>query len=329
VSTHSVDVIRIDAIEPHPNADQLGLVRVGGYTVCVRKADWKVGDLAAYIEPDYVVPERPEYAFLGAREKDRRVKVKRLRGVMSMGLLMPAPEGSREGDNVMELLGITRYEPPIEPPRGQCTMTGTSAWSEAPHASLGHLPKYDLENWRKVRRVLVTGERVFVTEKIHGANARFAFRDGRMWCGSRNEWKAEGDNAWWNALRSSPWVEEYCRENPTHVVYGEAFGWVADLRYGHQPGEVSFRVFDVMTPNGWMGFYDLTLAFHPKYRVPLLYIGHYTDAVVEELADFDSHIPGANHLAEGVVIKPMEERYDPRFGRVALKLVSNRYLERQ
>jgi hypothetical protein len=36
MSDHSVKVIRIEALEPHPNADTLSIVRIGGFQVLVR-----------------------------------------------------------------------------------------------------------------------------------------------------------------------------------------------------------------------------------------------------------------------------------------------------
>jgi hypothetical protein len=47
-----------------------------------------------------------------------------------------------------------------------------------------------------------------------------------------------------------------------------------------------------------------------------------------ELAEGPSLIPGANHLREGIVVKPVEERFHTAVGRVALKLVSLAYYER-
>jgi hypothetical protein len=69
--------------------------------------------LGAYIQPDSVVDTtRPELALLAQPE---RIKVRRLRGVVSMGLLIAAPEGAQEGDDVAAQLGVTRYEPPAQP----------------------------------------------------------------------------------------------------------------------------------------------------------------------------------------------------------------------
>src|SRR3990172_3820195 len=104
-STHRVDVIQVK-MRPHENSDFLSLIEVYNYTVCVRTADWKDGDLAAYIPPDSVVDtNRPEFAFLKTKDRQfERIRVKKLRGVISMGLLVPAPPNSKEGDDVAELL---------------------------------------------------------------------------------------------------------------------------------------------------------------------------------------------------------------------------------
>ena len=54
-STHRVNIVRIDEVLPHPNADTLGIVYIGGYQVVVKLDDFKVGDLAIYIQPDTIV----------------------------------------------------------------------------------------------------------------------------------------------------------------------------------------------------------------------------------------------------------------------------------
>jgi hypothetical protein len=45
------------------------------------------------------------------------------------------------------------------------------------------------------------------------------------------------------------------------------------------------------------------------------------------LAEGPSLIPGAKHYREGIVVKPLEERYDKMVGRVQLKIVSAMCLE--
>lgn len=319
MSEHKVEVVRLGPIVKHENADTLGIVQVWGYTAIVRLGDFTEGQLAVYIEPDYVVPDVERFAFLGGK---RRIKARRLRGVWSQGLLTAADSDMTEGENVMERLGIEHYEPALH--------LGTDGDAEVPHPSLAGLPKYDVDSWRRYgAALLVPGEPIVVTEKIHGANARYAFRDGRMWCGSRTQWKREEDSSiWWRALRAAPWIAEWCEANPNAVLYGEVFGQVQDLRYDTKPNDPPrFAAFDVLRGNVWVDASELHHGMLSVERlVPCVYAGPYDPATIEEMSRGDSHL--AKHLAEGIVIKPARERTDPRLGRVALKLVSDRYLER-
>jgi hypothetical protein len=113
-----------------------------------------------------------------------------------------------------------------------------------------------------------------------------------MWCGSRNEWKKEAESsAYWKALRANPWIEAWCKAHDTCVLYGEVFGWVADLRYGRQPGEVDFLAFDILRSDGWMDslmFHTFGADLGTEQRVPLLYAGPYSRVKCEELAEADS-----------------------------------------
>lgn len=317
MSTHRVEVVRVGKVEPHPNADRLGLVRVWGYTAIVRLGDFKEGDLAAYVEPDYVVPKDERFAFVG---ENRRIRARRLRGVWSQGLLIPAPEGAAEGDDVMAELGVERYEPPAH--------LATGGDAEAPHPSLAGLHKYDIESFRRYPHVLELAEDVIVTEKIHGANARYAWRDGRMWCGSRTQWKRQDDRCvWWRALQATPEIERWCRERPDAVLYGEVYGQVQDLKYGVGKGEVRFAAFDALRGDQWAPMSSLVADGVPT--VPLVYAGQLPSVErLEEMSRADSRVVGAKHCAEGIVIKPATERTHPDLGRVALKIVSDRYLER-
>jgi len=58
--------------------------------------------------------------------------------------------------------------------------------------------------------------------------------------------------------------------------------------------------------------------------VPVLYEGPYIKEKMLKLSSGKSTM--ADHIREGVVIKPTEERWHDEVGRVQLKLVSNEYL---
>ena len=79
-STHRVNIVRIDAILPHTNADTLGIVYIGSYQCVIKKDAYKVGDLALYIQPDTLAPVIPAFAFLWAdREFDNDTVPERYR----------------------------------------------------------------------------------------------------------------------------------------------------------------------------------------------------------------------------------------------------------
>jgi RNA ligase (TIGR02306 family) len=325
-STHKVEVIEVK-LEPHPNAEKLSIVRpFPGYTVCVQTELWKDGDLGAYIVPDSLIDsDRPEFDWLKGSE---RVKVKKLRGVPSMGLLVPAPPGSKLGDNVADQLGVKRYVSPVE------LATGGEATSPPP----GYRPTYDIDSLRRYSNLFTEGEPVWITEKIHGSSARYCWiqggepNTGTMMCSSKNEWKkpAEG-NIWWRALKACPQIETFCRANPLYTLYGEVYGQVQDLKYGAEKGQVFFAAFDIWMGDKWMPALEAKTLLD-KFevpRVPLL-SPHYPfnfDQILK-LAEGPSFVPGADHIREGVVVKPLEERTNVEIGRVQLKVVGNGYLEK-
>ena len=317
--THKVEVVKVQ-IEPHPNADRLDVVRIFGFTCCVAKGSFRDGQLAAYIQPDSVVDStRPEFEFLAGHE---RIKVKKLRGVVSMGVLMPAPEGVQEGDDLAEHFGVTHYEPPIPGERV----------GEVEGGPVGiYVPKYDVESMYRYKRLFVDGEPVVATEKIHGANSRYVFasNEDRMYCGSRGEWKAPNPNdIWWKTLDKNPWIEKFCRANPGDVLYGEVFGSVQSLRYGAKPGEIFFRAFDVLRSGVWREWDDWTPSLSVDQVVPVVFGGQFDFDRLVQLSDGISLIPGADHCREGIVVRPIPERAHEHLGRVHLKLVSNAYLEK-
>ena len=326
MSNHAVEVVQLGEFHPHPNADKLAIVQVFGFTVCVNKADWKPGDLAVYIQPDSIVPNTPEYAFLDGHQ---RIRAKKLRGVVSFGLLMPAPAGAILGQNVAGLLGIAHYDPPLLATQGD-NESGPPEFFDK---------KFDIENLRRYPGVIPDGASVQITEKIHGACARYTWREDRLsgtprlWAGSRTGWKKESETClWWRAVKAAPQIEAFCRANPGLVLYGEVFGQVQDLRYG-SPSGVRFAAFDVSLGNGSFVNAMAANAMLAEHRVPcvpmLFYSVPYSFDFCVAAAEGDSIMPGADHIREGCVVKPLIEMYSSSVGRVIFKAVGGGYLLRK
>jgi hypothetical protein len=67
---------RIEWIKPIENADSIELVGILGWQVVVAKKDnFKVGDVAVYVEIDSIVPDKPEFEFL----RDRKFRVRTIK----------------------------------------------------------------------------------------------------------------------------------------------------------------------------------------------------------------------------------------------------------
>lgn len=346
MSTHECPVVTVK-LEPCPNSDNLAIVRIDGYQVVVRKDDWADGQLGVYIPPDYVVPEHERFAFL---DGNYRIKPRRFRGNWSEGLLLPADAGMSAGDDAMAAWGVVRYEPPETGEQSESTgSSGKKAkkpWWKRLYYWLRYgrkyrplpectgpkgllVPVYDVENIKKFTSVFVPGDPVVITEKIHGANARFVFYNGEMHVGSRKQWKRPGSQ-WHAAIAWAKTVEEACRSRPGLVLFGEIYGHVQDMKYETSPGEVRLAIFDAYCTQErrYLSWAETAPLREIVPWVPVLYIGPFDYDKALSLADGNSSLYKKPHCREGVVIRPVIERYERSLGRAQLKLVSNNYLER-
>lgn len=342
VLTHRADVVPV-VLETHPNADSLSIVRIYNFQVLVKTEDWLNRKVGVYIQPDSMVDvTRPEFSFLKKDENDvkpQRIKVKRLRGVVSMGLLVPAPEGVEIGTDVAEMLGVGHYEPITEEERTEGR--GPSASAEPLTVNIW-APKYDIESMYRYAEAFEPGENVHATEKLHGENARYFWDGERMWAGTRKEWKKPGMGGVWKVMQTHGWIESFCRDNPLHILHGELFGWVQKLRYGATAEQYFMRAFDVLNGTEFWNVKKFNEVLYPIHRVPDLGVHRYDFHELQKLAEGntlikcagntnppsrkDQNVPIAN-MREGIVVRPVEERQHVSLGRVIAKFVSNKYLE--
>jgi RNA ligase (TIGR02306 family) len=281
---HQVNVVRIEQILPHPNADKLDIIPVGGYQAIVAKGQFKVGDLGYYIQPDSIVPDRPEYAFVwgnatyegGTPERKRRIAARKLRKEWSEGLLMPYPQ-TREfidkcgepnfnvGDDISDALGITHYNPPEQ---GETLVQGGSTAKQGyPRTLRGWInrikswfrgerreergldvPTYDVDAFKKFANTLKEGELVQATEKIHGSNARYSFRPKTFM--QREKMWAGSRNLWKSESSSCAW-RQALKDNPHIEEFCKAhpgytiYGEITPMQGG----------FDYGTPKGRIDFW--------------------------------------------------------------------------
>jgi len=122
-------VQRIVSLSPIEGADKIIKATVLGWELVVAvKDNFKVGDLVVYMEVDSILPPKPEFEFL--RERKFRIKTIKLKGQVSQGICFPLSilptvdfklagrtakvNAFKEGDDVTDILGVTKYDPQAE-----------------------------------------------------------------------------------------------------------------------------------------------------------------------------------------------------------------------
>lgn len=185
MSTFSVRVRRILAIEPHPNADAIEFALVEGYRSIVKKGQFSAGQLVVYLPESAILPDHliQELGLWNdktgkgklAGEQGNRITAVTLRGELSQGIVMPitreleiafshtffnfeCARPLQEGDELADILGVTKYTPEIpESMQGDVFFAG-------PELAL----HFDIEDCKAYPQALQEGEEVVFTEKLHG-----------------------------------------------------------------------------------------------------------------------------------------------------------------
>jgi RNA ligase (TIGR02306 family) len=325
MSSLIVEVVEISEIKPHDNADKLELAMVKGWQCIVPKGQYRAGDHVIYIPVDAVLPqELSDKIGVTKYLSKQRVKTAKLRGVISQGVIMSANECPLAvvGADVAEDLGITKWEPPLP---GQCT-------SGQPRPQHPDFLRYtDIENIKNYPDVLSEGEEVVITEKIHGTNFRaanvtaekegVAGQAGFHVGSHRMDFVETPENLYWRAARKYRLHEIL---PPGYQIFGEIYGkGIQKLTYDLL--EFDVRFFDLMRDLKYVGYHEF-MAFCQQWQLPMapeLYFGPWNKALLEK-ANGQSTI--ASHIREGIVVKPVQERWDHKVGRVALKAISEQYL---
>lgn len=324
-----VQVVQLGKIGKHPNADTLSITQVhGNYPVIIKSGEFSPGDLAVHIPPDSLVPvDRPEFSWLADKAVNgyHRVRFTKLRKVPSYGFLVPIARtrwfaAVRPGDLLHDELGVKKYDP------GPCyTLEGQGDAVRVPCEDM--IPYYDIEGLRKYETLFSDGEPVWITEKIHGSNGRWVFLDGELYCGSRTRFRKDSV---WNRMADKYNLKAILEATPGLVLYGEVYGpGIQDLTYGIE--EPAVRFFDLY--NTRTGRYTDSEEFEQYCSrnnlpiVPTLYRGPFSLSGAYALAEGKSTIAG--HVREGIVVKPLVERWDQELGRVFLKLPGEGYLLRK
>lgn len=358
MSSFEVKVYKLEII-PHPNAEFIELAKVGDYVSIVKKGDFQTGDLGVYIPEQAIVPQGilQEMGLEGrlSGSSKNRVKAIRLRQVVSQGLIYPSKTGWQEGQDVQEELGITKYDPVEHLPQ---TMRGK--WVGVDQ---NITVNYDIENVKKYNTTIEEGELVQFTEKVHGTFSQFGYIPQRLFrdclhlgcytatskgLGGRgilldfedesNVYIRTAKDPRYGLGYKLPCIKaeykEIIGDNPIYIC-GEIFGpgIQKGFGYGLSLGEIAFRLFDIAYgERSDLRYMDAELVekICKDYDLPItpvLYRGPFSKEILLKYTSGKESVSGRGvHIREGIVVKPLKERYDGKAGRVILKSVSDAYL---
>ncbi len=337
VGTWKVSKERIE-IFPHPNAEKLELGKVGVYQVVVEKGRYKIGDVVVFVPEKSILTGRIRQEFeryLVGPEKNR-VKAVRLRGELSCGVILsPALLQESAGldldripysEDLSAALGITKYEPPIPPQlAGEVKPIG-----EAPFVG-----KHDCEQFGVYASNFSEGERVIVSEKIHGSQAIYYWNaaDNQRFVTSKGQLDkglciVESEtNSYWRAARRCGLWEILER---TGLKQLQVFGEVVPCQGGYNYGQKDARllIFDVRVA-GVSIPYDQVAEDFKKLWVPILYDGPFADVPrLKALATGLETVSGQGlHAREGVVVRPYVDRRAADGTMLRVKIINPAYKE--
>jgi RNA ligase (TIGR02306 family) len=327
----------ISDIQPIEGADMIELSIVDGWKVVVAKnVGHKVGDMVIYCEIDSFLPIKDEFEFLRKTSYKKmsdgmegfRLKTIKMRGQVSQGLILPMSVVEytnvqfEVGMDVTNLLGITKYEPPIPAElSGKVKGLFPSFLRKTDEERVQNLTK-EYEEWRHQSK-----HRFYVTEKLDGSSATYYIKDGEFGVCSRNLELLETErNTFWNVARDLK-LEEKLREFGRNLcIQGELIGeGIQGNPYKIKGHTVRFfNVFDIDSRTYYgLPMFLATMQHKLKLEtVPLL-----TNLTMELPQTIDECLAFAegksqlnsNAEREGVVIRSMD-------GTISFKAISNKFL---
>lgn len=318
----------ITSVTPIDGADAIEAVRIDGWQCVAKKGEFLPGDACVYFEIDSFLPaSNPAFDFMAARGKQKdaqgtegyRLRTIKLRGTLSQGLALPltaffcdAPLPP-EGSDVSEMLGVTKWEPPIPACLG----------GEAKGAFPGWIRKTDQERIQNIPGVLASDLDYEASIKLDGSSMTVYHRDGDTGVCSRNLDLRETDgNTFWKVARRyglpdklsgigniaiqgelvGPGIQGNQEKLTTHNLYVFDVWLIDEQRYATQTERISIV---------------------EKLGLPHVPILHYK-------ASAPASVDDALALADGPSLNPAVKREGLVFkslcGTVSWKAISNKWL---
>ena len=333
---------RIGEIRPIEGADNIELAMVGGWHAITKKGQYKVEDQVIIATTDAVIPLSisDEMGVTVYLRKGQRVRTVKLRGVYSECLILPMDllvfsDKISDGEDMMEMLGIFKYEPPVK-----MVEMSVGGRKFKYHQNPNFHVYYKFPNLKNAPEMFNEEDLVTITRKLHGTNARYGIVRkknlslwdrvrkffGNKWVefeyvyGSHNVEKGSDSQGFYSTdvwrtvaeeynIKEKLW--EYVKEyyDPQHlgsgiVIYGEIYGHGIQKNYEYGLQDIKFAGFDVEVDGTYQSYFNERTIFNilDLPTVELLYHGNWSKEEQDKHV-FGNFIEGTKVPHEGVVVK--------------------------
>ena len=338
-------VARINEIKSIEGADKIELAVVGGWNCIIQKGQYAEGGLVVVATTDAVIPQELSDAMnvTSYLRKGQRVRTVKLKGVYSECLIIPFSmtvgrtmviKTWKEGDDLMEAMGIFKYEPPV-----QMRQLGSGRKVRYQENSNFQV-YYKFPNIKNVPSMFTGSDLVEITRKIHGTNARYGIVKkskislwdkivkflGNKWVeyefvvGSHNVEKGSDSqgfydtNVWYEIaekynIKEKMWDIAKFRGaediGTGMVLYGEIYGAGIQKGYDYGLSDIKLVGFDVSINGQYLDTAKATYIITDHFRVPyvpILWTGMWSKEIQDSFV-LDNFIEGTKVPHEGVVVK--------------------------
>lgn len=337
-------VAKINEIKPIEGADNIEQGVIGGWNCIIKKGQYNVDDLVIVATTDAVIPVELSDAMnvTNYLRKGQRVRTVKLRGVYSECLIIPITyiQGVKryEGADVMEMLNITKWEPPVT--QIQLASGKKVRYQNNPAFTV----YYKFPNLKNVKGMFNEGDLVQITRKLHGTNARYgvvkklklSFWDKvKKFFGLADEWidyeyvygshnvekgsdsqgfystdvwrevadKYQIKDKLWHMIKVFGSVQDV---GSGIIVYGEIYGPGIQKNYDYKLKELEFAMFDITINGEYQNIHKVEAYSQPVAlnlpHVPILHTGAWSQEIQDKYT-FNNFIEGTKIPHEGIVIK--------------------------
>ena len=354
-------VQKIIDLKPIPEADKIECAYVLGWTVVVKKDEFKIGESIVYIEVDSIVPrDNPIFDFLAPRKY--RVRTIKLKKQLSQGIIFKLSDFNlddklAEGTDLTEKLKIVKYDPEALK-EAQDTQSNKklnpvhkyllrfSLYRKLqPKRKKGWpewLSKTDEERIQNYPYLLRDNQEtdIYVTEKLDGQSASYFYKKEQSFlflkkfifgvC-SRNIWlKTKIQNNYWRVAIQFDLQNKLKIYNYEMAIQGEIVGEGIQKNKYNIKG-LDFYVFNIYDIKNkiWYGYdtIEIIATYLGLKVVPLIYIGKmkdYAKDIPEIVQKSNDKSALYNIKREGIVVRQKNNNKAQR--ELSFKVISPEFL---